>query len=117
MADFFDVPPEMFFAEPAQVLSYRADLQRQPASDALENDFEDSTDDLPQFDQVMLPFIGDDLDARLNDGDHNIHSFVPSENGLAAYLSKATDIVTMEQPPMAVSTSLRKRPQFLAESL
>jgi len=69
MADFFDDPPEMFYAELAEDVWYEADHQNiQPAPDALQNDFEDSTDDLPQFDDVMPPFIGDDLDARLNDG-------------------------------------------------
>jgi len=50
-------------------------------------------------------------------GLNNIYSFVPSENGLAAYLSKAADIEAMEQPPMAVRTALRKEPQCPADFL
>jgi hypothetical protein len=119
--DFFEDPPEMFYAELADLWGYADDHQNdahfQPAADALQDqdDISHSTDD---FTRRLLPLsIGDDLDTRLNPATQNICSVVPAENGLADYLRKAADIETMEEPLMAVRTSLPKEPRCPADFL
>lgn len=131
MADFFEDPPEVFYAELAELECFSPtffdsadqDSIFQPAPDALQDDSTDPAQD-PDFTQRLLPQSSalererGDVDNRLNDDPHNIHSAVPSDSGLATYLINAADmdiqaIETTEEPPMAVRTSLPKEPQFL----